>query len=137
MLVLSHFMLHFSYKYSALNCFALIRFELSRYLHIKFFNYSSKLKTHAGSTPVAPQVYTNVEHWHASEMQRSQEPCSKVCILLCQYTKRYSISCFQCCHANKKANSTPEIFGPKGMKCTLVTSCPPLSSWLNHGSTRG
>ena len=131
MLVLSHFMLLFSYKCSALNCFALIRFELSKYLDINFFNYSSKLKTHAESTPVAPQMYTNVEHWHASKVQRSQEPCTEVCILLCQYTKRYSIFCFQCCHASKKANSTPEIIGPKGMKWTTGTSCPPWTVGWN------
>ena len=37
--------------------------------------------THAGGTPVAHQVYTNVKGCRTPEVQRSREPCIETCIL--------------------------------------------------------
>ena len=40
-----------------------------------------------GCTPVASQVYAKFKHWYTPEMQKSTEPCVKICMLVCQYTK--------------------------------------------------
>ena len=42
-------------------------------------------------TPVAPQVYANVEDGRISEVLRSNEPCVENCTLLRQYAKEYNL----------------------------------------------
>ena len=74
-------------------------------------------RTHAGRTPVTPLVYANFEGWRALEAQRSKGPCVKITILLRQDAKEHRVSYI---HANRRANSTPEIFGPRCMECTLA-----------------
>ena len=67
-------------------------------------------KTHAGVTPVAPQVYAKVEGLRTPEVQRSKEPFIEIYILLRQQAKEYSLSNIQ---ADRTANSTPKYFDPK------------------------
>ena len=66
--------------------------------------------------PVAPQVYANNEGWRTPEAQRWKEPCMEVCIFLRQYAKEYTLGYLRR-YADRKADSTPEIFGPKCMEC--------------------
>ena len=44
-------------------------------------------RTHAGGTPLALQVYANIQCCCAPEMQRSEELHAKICNLLHQYAK--------------------------------------------------
>ena len=74
-------------------------------------------RTHAGVTPVDPQVYAKVEGWRTPEVQRSKGLYVEICILLRQHAKEYSLGYI---HAATKSNSTPEIFGPKCKNCTLA-----------------
>ena len=74
-------------------------------------------KPHAGGTLVASQEYAKGEGWRTPDVQRSKEPCAEICFLLRPYAKDYSLGYI---HADRKANSTPEIFGPKCMECTLA-----------------
>ena len=62
-------------------------------------------KTLAGVTPVAPHVYAVLEGWRTPEVRRSKEPFVET------YPRR---------NADKKVNSTPKIFRPKCMECTLA-----------------
>ena len=49
-------------------------------------------RTHAGSTPVTPLVYSNFEGWRTPEVQRSKGPCVEITILLRQYAKEHRLS---------------------------------------------
>ena len=74
-------------------------------------------KAHAGVTPVALHVYAMLAGWRTPEVRRSKELCIEISILLHQHAKEYSLGYS---HADKKANSTPEIYGPKCTECTLA-----------------
>ena len=76
-------------------------------------------KTHAGCTPVAPQVYANVRGWRTPEVQRSEEPCVEKWIFYAS-TPKIVVRIYPRRHADRKANCTREIFGPKCMECTLA-----------------
>ena len=73
-------------------------------------------KPHTGCMPVASQEYTKGEGWHTPEVQGSKEPCMEICFFLSPYAKDYSLGYI---HVDRKASSTPEIFWPKCMECTL------------------
>ena len=66
------------------------------------------------SPPLAPPLRETLAH---TEVQRSEEPCAKICMLPCQYAKEYDLGYID---ADNKANSTPKIFELKYIKCTLV-----------------
>ena len=76
-------------------------------------------KTHAGGTPVAPQVYSIVGGWRTPEMQTPKEPCFKMWIFYA-VRQRLWFRIYPRRHATMKANCTPEISGPKCMECTLA-----------------
>ena len=76
-------------------------------------------KTHAGGTPVAPQVYVNVGGWRTPEVQRSKNRASR-CGFFTPVRQSLWFRVYPRRHADRKANCTPEIFGPKCMECTLA-----------------
>ena len=47
--------------------------------------------SHSRGTPLVPQVYANVEGWRTPEVQRSEELCVEVCILIGQHAKEYNL----------------------------------------------
>ena len=52
-------------------------------------------------------------------MQKSKELCIKICFLLRQYAKEYSLGYIYTATVTRKL-TTPEIFGPKCMECALA-----------------
>ena len=62
-------------------------------------------------------MYANFEGWRITEVHRSKEPCAESCVLIRQYAKECSLGYI---HAATEANSTPEIFGPECIECTLA-----------------
>ena len=88
-------------------------------LEVKYYPGCNPCKAQAVGTLVAPQVLANVEGWRTPEVRRSKQPCVEIYILLRHYSEEYSFRLYPCRHADRKANYTPEIFGPKCMECTL------------------
>ena len=48
-------------------------------------------KTHAGGSPVGPQMSADLLCWHTPKVYIFKEPCAEICISLRQFTKEYSI----------------------------------------------
>ena len=64
------------------------------------------VQSHAGVTPIDPQMYAKVEGWRTPEVQRSKGLHIEICILLRQHAKEYS---FGYIHAVRESNSMPEF----------------------------
>ena len=69
-------------------------------------------KTHAGVMSVAPQVQDKVEGWRTPKVQRSNEICVQICILLRQYAKEYSLGYF---HATTKTGKLAPSWRSSGL----------------------
>ena len=77
-------------------------------------------KPHAGDAPAVPQVYANVVRLAYSWGAKIKRTVRRDLHFIMPVRQRVEFRLYLRHHADRKANSTPEIFGPKCMECILV-----------------